>query len=85
MAPTPEKFVESQLRTIGIESQTTGYPPHSLIIGFVQGLRCICEKGAIWLVARTLLNVRNRALNKKNKKQDVKKQNPNETEIDNRL
>ncbi|XP_033224731.1 very-long-chain 3-oxoacyl-CoA reductase isoform X2 [Belonocnema kinseyi] len=70
MAPTPEKFVEAQLKTIGIESRTTGYPPHSLIVGFVHALQCICEKGAIWLVARTMLNIRGRALRKKMKDQE---------------
>ncbi|XP_043277462.1 very-long-chain 3-oxoacyl-CoA reductase [Venturia canescens] len=65
MAPTADKFVEASLKTIGIESRTTGYPPHSLILGFVNALRCVCEKGAIWLVARTMLNIRGRALRRK--------------------
>lgn len=70
MAPTPEKFVESQLKTIGIESRTTGYPPHCLIVGFIRALQCICEKGAVWLVVRTMLNIRGRALRKKTKDQE---------------
>ncbi|XP_015606662.1 very-long-chain 3-oxoacyl-CoA reductase [Cephus cinctus] len=65
MAPTPEKFVEASLKTIGIESRTTGYPPHYLIIGIVNALQCMCEKGAVWLVAKTMLNIRGRALRKK--------------------
>lgn len=67
MAPTPETFVKSTLRTIGIESRTTGYPPHSLIIGFMNALRYTCETGAVWLVAKTMLNIRGRALRKKTK------------------
>lgn len=67
MAPTAERFVEAQLKTVGIESCTTGYPPHCLILGFVNGLKCICEKAAIWLVVRTMLNIRGRALRKKMK------------------
>ncbi|XP_058809241.1 very-long-chain 3-oxoacyl-CoA reductase [Phymastichus coffea] len=67
MAPTPERFVEASLKTVGIEQRTTGYPPHCLILGFINGLRCICEKGAVWLVARTMLNIRGRALRKKPK------------------
>ncbi|XP_057327888.1 very-long-chain 3-oxoacyl-CoA reductase [Microplitis mediator] len=70
MAPTPEKFVEACLKTVGIESRTTGYPPHCLIIGTINALRCVCEKGAIWLVSRTMLNVRGRALKKKKQEQD---------------
>lgn len=65
MAPTADKFVDYSLKTIGIESRTTGYPPHSLILGFVNALRCICDKGAVWLVAKTMLNIRSRALRKK--------------------
>lgn len=67
MAPTPEKFVKATLRTVGIESRTTGYPPHSLIIGFIDALRYMCETGAVWLVAKTMLNIRGRALRKKPK------------------
>lgn len=65
MAPTPEKFVKASLRTVGIESCTTGYPPHSLMLGFMDALRYICEPGAVWLVAKTMLNIRRRALHKK--------------------
>lgn len=73
MAPSPDKFVQSALKTIGIENRTTGYPPHCLIIGFINALRCICEKGAIWLVVRTVLTIRGRALRKKlNKDAEVK-------------
>ncbi|XP_011690236.1 PREDICTED: very-long-chain 3-oxoacyl-CoA reductase [Wasmannia auropunctata] len=67
MAPTPEKFVKATLRTVGIESRTTGYPPHSLIIGFMNALLYTCETGAVWLVAKTMLNIRGRALRRKPK------------------
>lgn len=67
MAPNPDKFVEASLKTIGIESHTTGYLPHSLIIGVVNALRYTCETGAVWLVARTMLNIRGRSLRKKTK------------------
>ncbi|XP_029669638.1 very-long-chain 3-oxoacyl-CoA reductase-like isoform X1 [Formica exsecta] len=70
MAPTPEKFVEATLRTVGIESRTTGYPPHSLIIGVINTLRFTCETGAVWLVTKTMLNIRGRALRKKTKSQE---------------
>ncbi|KZC03847.1 PREDICTED: very-long-chain 3-oxoacyl-CoA reductase-B-like [Dufourea novaeangliae] len=70
MAPTAEKFVESSLKTIGIESCTTGYPPHCLLTGFVHGLRCVCEKGAVWLISKTMCNIRARALNRKTNVKD---------------
>lgn len=81
MAPTPEQFVETALRTVGIESRTTGYLPHFLLVGFVDVLRCICEKGAIWLVARTMLNIRGRALRKKMKAQKSASNGAAEDEI----
>lgn len=80
MAPTPERFVEASLKTIGIEQRTTGYPPHCLILGFVNGLQCICEKGAVWLVARTMLNIRGRALRKKMKDEASKDDDSGATE-----
>ena len=65
MAPTPDKFVEASLKTVSIESYTTGYPPHFLLTAVVCGLRCVCEKGALWLITKTMCNIRARALNKK--------------------
>ncbi|XP_077256309.1 uncharacterized protein LOC143894107 [Temnothorax americanus] len=67
MAPTPETFVKATLKTVGIESRTTGYPPHCLISGFVDALRYMSETGAVWLVTKTILNIRGRALRKKTK------------------
>lgn len=72
MAPMPEKFVDSALKTVGIESCTTGYPPHCLIIGIVNMLRCMCEKGALWLVTKTMLNIRGRAMRAKIKSDERK-------------
>lgn len=68
MAPTPERFVEATLKTVGIESRTTGYLPHSLIVGFVNALCYISETGAVWLVTKTILNIRGRALRHKKAK-----------------
>lgn len=71
MAPTPEKFVEATLKTVGIESRTTGYPPHSLIVGVIDSLRFLCETGAVWLVTKTMLNIRGRSLRKKKSQEDA--------------
>lgn len=67
MAPTPERFVAASLKTVGIEQRTTGYPPHCLILGFVDSLRTVCESAAVWLISRTMLNIRGRAYRKKEK------------------
>ncbi|XP_034192267.1 very-long-chain 3-oxoacyl-CoA reductase [Osmia lignaria lignaria] len=69
MAPSAEKFVESSLKTIGIELISTGYPPHYLLLASVNVLRSICEKATIWLIAKTMCNVRRRALQGKARQQ----------------
>ncbi|XP_046818495.1 very-long-chain 3-oxoacyl-CoA reductase-like [Vespa crabro] len=76
MAPTADKFVEATLKTVGIESLTTGYPPHYLVYGFMKTLTCVCEKGAMWLVTRTMLNLRGRSLRKKTREQNQMKEIP---------
>lgn len=62
MAPTPEKFVEASLKTIGIEECTTGYLMHFWLASIIQGMQCVCEKGTIWLISRTMCNLRARGL-----------------------
>ncbi|XP_043261164.1 very-long-chain 3-oxoacyl-CoA reductase-like isoform X1 [Colletes gigas] len=74
MAPSAKKFVETSLKTVGIELVTTGYPPHFLFVGFVQALNCICEKGTLWLVSKTMCNIRARALKKKSKMENSGKE-----------
>ncbi|XP_071867712.1 very-long-chain 3-oxoacyl-CoA reductase [Bombus fervidus] len=68
MAPKPEEFVKASLKTVGLELCTTGYQPHFLLIAFVHGLQCICEKGALWLTSKIICNIRNRALKKDKKR-----------------
>lgn len=67
MAPTPEKYVKHTLKTIGLELCTSGYLPHGLLVASVNALRYICEKGTLWLVCKTMCNIRKRALKKKEK------------------
>ncbi|XP_053995376.1 very-long-chain 3-oxoacyl-CoA reductase-like [Hylaeus anthracinus] len=74
MAPSPEKFVEASLKTVGIEWLTTGYLPHFLFTAFIQTLHCVCEKGAIWLISKQMCNIRARALKKKNQASSSEKE-----------
>lgn len=62
MAPTPEQYVESALSSTGIEPITTGYFPHSLLVFAVKMLEGLSSKAAIWVIARTMENIRRRAL-----------------------
>ncbi|XP_076300623.1 very-long-chain 3-oxoacyl-CoA reductase [Lasioglossum baleicum] len=68
MAPTPEKYVEASLKTVGIEECTTGYLTHYLLASIIQGLNCVCEKGTIWLISRTMCNLRARGIKRNQKK-----------------
>ncbi|KAF7998143.1 hypothetical protein HCN44_009541 [Aphidius gifuensis] len=62
MAPTPKIFVNACLKTVGIESRTTGYLPHYLIVGIFDSLNYICEKIAVWFASKIAINIRNRTL-----------------------
>ncbi|KAJ8984494.1 hypothetical protein NQ317_006154 [Molorchus minor] len=62
MAPHPLKYVEEAMKFIGIKEDTTGYFPHSLMVGVVHFLDSISPKLSRWLITRTMLNIRARAL-----------------------
>ncbi|KAJ8951963.1 hypothetical protein NQ318_013633 [Aromia moschata] len=62
MAPLPKKYVEEAMTTIGVKEDTTGYFPHTLMVGVVNALDCISPKLSRWLITRTMLNIRARAL-----------------------
>lgn len=62
MAPSPQTYVKSALKTIGIQEHTTGYFPHSLLVGVIHSLRYISPSLEKWLVMRTMINIKSRAL-----------------------
>lgn len=62
MAPSPLKFVAEAMRTIGVRDRTTGYFPHTLLVGVVRTLDLITPKLSKMLIMRTMLNIRSRAL-----------------------
>lgn len=64
MAPTPEVFVASALKRLGIESFTTGYFSHDLMKGFLNLLPSMVSEKIVW---DQLQVVRAKALKKKNK------------------
>ncbi|XP_025834152.1 very-long-chain 3-oxoacyl-CoA reductase-like, partial [Agrilus planipennis] len=61
MAPSPKKYVTSALRTVGVQDNTTGYFPHTLLVGVVHTLYALSPKLAKWFIIRTMENIRNRA------------------------
>lgn len=62
MAPSPKKYVEEAIRTIGISETTTGYFPHTLLIAVVNTLDNVSPKLSRWIISRTMTNIRARAL-----------------------
>lgn len=62
MAPSPQVFVKDALRTVGVHQTTTGYFPHTLLIGVIHTLDAISPKLSRWIIIRTMENIRARAL-----------------------
>lgn len=62
MAPSPAKYVEEAMSTIGVREKTTGYYPHTLLVGVVHFLDYISPRLSRWLIVRTMTNIRARAL-----------------------
>lgn len=67
MAPTPRTYVEAALSTVGTKARTTGYAPHSLLVAVVGALSALSERLSVWVITRTMLNLRRRALKKYDK------------------
>ncbi|XP_015176616.1 PREDICTED: very-long-chain 3-oxoacyl-CoA reductase-like [Polistes dominula] len=55
MIPSTDDFVKSSLKTVGIESLTTGYFSHHLFYVFANTVAYVYEKGAIQLTRRIML------------------------------
>lgn len=62
MAPSPAKFVAEAMTTIGVREKTTGYFPHTLLVGVIHCLDAISPSLSRWLIVRTMTNIRARAL-----------------------
>ena len=67
IAPTPEVFVKSALNTLGIESSTTGFWLHDLMV--YMSTKILPEWLANKITYDSLKSIRNRALKKKAKEQ----------------
>ena len=67
IAPTPDVFVKSALSTLGIESRTTGFWIHDLMVYMLNDI--LPEWFATKITYGQLKGIRNRALKKKSKEQ----------------
>ncbi|KAB0801218.1 hypothetical protein PPYR_05572 [Photinus pyralis] len=64
MAPNPKTFVESALKTVGIQDRTTGYFPHSLLVAVMNTLGVISKTLERRIIVNTMKTIRGRALRK---------------------
>lgn len=64
MAPSPSTYVKCALKTVGIEDETTGYYPHSLLVGCIKFIESLSPSFADWMITRTMENIRSRAVRK---------------------
>lgn len=66
MSPSPDRYVRSTIRTLGISGQTTGYYPHAIMKLVIDSLVYICPSFGKVFVLKSLQSIRNKALKKRN-------------------
>lgn len=66
MAPSPHVYVKTAMQTIGVLECTTGYFPHTFLVGVIHALDSISPRLSKWLIVRTMENIRSRALKRIN-------------------
>jgi 17beta-estradiol 17-dehydrogenase / very-long-chain 3-oxoacyl-CoA reductase len=64
MATTPQRFVDSALKTVGIACHTTGYYPHSLLQLSIDTLNFFTASRARKMTLNVMENIRMRAARK---------------------
>ncbi|KAF6215938.1 hypothetical protein GE061_000275 [Apolygus lucorum] len=64
MAPSPTVYVRKALSTVGVETHTTGYYPHTLLLRCIELMEALSPAFAEWMIIRTMENIRSRALKK---------------------
>ncbi|XP_043497423.1 very-long-chain 3-oxoacyl-CoA reductase-like [Polistes fuscatus] len=69
MIPTADDFSQSSLKTVGIESLTTGYFSHHLFYAFGKTVAWVYEKGAIQITRQAMFKLKNNYLKYKMMKQ----------------
>lgn len=65
MAPSPNKFAEEAIKTIGVQKHTTGYFPHTILLSVIKFLNYCAPNLARWIIIRTQQNIRARSLRKR--------------------
>ncbi|KAK6620166.1 hypothetical protein RUM43_011759 [Polyplax serrata] len=74
LAPSPDRFVQSALKKVGVVDHTTGYFPHTLFVKTINGIHSICPALANYMVMNSLGKVRARALASLKKKAAAEEQ-----------
>lgn len=71
MVPSPATFVESALKTVGIQTQTTGYYPHCFLVAAINSLAAISPRLASYIVINSMEGIRAAALKKQKREQEA--------------
>ncbi|KAK4872247.1 hypothetical protein RN001_016371 [Aquatica leii] len=64
MAPSPQTYVESALKTTGVEEYSYGYFPHKMMAEFVNLLDSVCPALSKFVIKNMMMKIRSRALKK---------------------
>lgn len=65
MSPSPDRYVRSTIKTLGISGQTTGYYPHAIMKLVIDSLVYMCPSFGKVFVLKSLQSIRNKALKKR--------------------
>lgn len=65
MSPSPDRYVRSAIRTVGISGRTTGYYPHAIMKLIIDFLVYISPNFGRVFVLKSLQSIRNKALRRK--------------------
>lgn len=66
MSPSPDKYVRSTVRTLGISGHTTGYYPHAIMKLVIDSLVYISPNFGKVFVLKSLQSIRNKAMKRRN-------------------
>lgn len=62
MAPSPREYVKKAMSYIGVKEHSSGYFPHTILLGVIGTLEGISVNFTRWIVIRMMENIRKRAL-----------------------
>lgn len=62
MSPAPKTYVKHAMNHVGVVETSTGYYPHSMLVGVVKFIESCSVSSARWIIMRMMETIRMRAL-----------------------